>query len=208
MAFNVFEILESEHRLIAKALAGSRPCVPHLAQLGAAVQPVSPELIGFCEQFVSRYHQLKEHHLFLCLQRKGGASVSAPMVALLVDHCRLARLTGLMDGLGRMHPDGQPGNRALMAGYLADYITLTQEHMLKEDRFIRMACGLVDSLDQAALAVTFEQLEQEPSGVARRAHCVQWAGTCLSGDTLCVRSADSSLVNGSAVGSTQEQCFC
>ena len=198
MAFDIFEILESEHRLVAKVLTVAHSCIPSMAQPGAAVQPVSPELIGFCGQFVSRYHLPREFELFRCLQRKGCASITAPMRGLLAEHGRLALLTGMMEASCWLNAADQPGASTRVAGYLSDYIALTQEHMLKEDRFIRTAFSLVDSFDQTALAVAFEKLEQDLPGAAQRAHYVQWAQQRIParvcGDTLPVRRADGSRI--------------
>ncbi len=194
MAFDIFELLESEHRLVAKVLTVAHSCIPNMAQPGVAVQPVSTELIGFCGQFVSRYHQPREFELFRCLQRKGCASITAPMRDLLAEHGRLARLTGMMEAACWLNAADQPGTSTRVAGYLSDYIALTQEHMLKEDRFILTASSLVDSFDQAALAVAFEKFEQELPGTALCAHHAKWAQQWACGDTLPVRRADGSRI--------------
>jgi len=172
---NVFEILDHEHQVIARVLKVAQSCALRMAQPGAAAEPVVPELVEFCDQFISQCHQVKEFRLFSRLLQKGRSSVVAPIVGLHAEHSRLAQLTESLDAAWRLAFGGQASARELVAGYLAEYAAVMEAHILKEDRFYSVTDSILEAADQLDLKTVFNQVEQETLGADGRERYCRWA---------------------------------
>ena len=172
---NVMEILDHEHQLIAPALQVAQAYARRLALPGAVADPVGFELVGFLDKFVSQCHQTKEFVLFVSLLRKGHASVTSPVAGLHAEHSRLAQLTEALAVAWQMLVDGQMGSGELVAGYLADYAALLQEHLLKEERFYKVTHAVLAAEDHSELKAVFEKVEQETLGADGYSRYSRWA---------------------------------
>lgn len=172
---NIFEALDYEHQLIANALQLARSCALRMALPDAAAEPAGQELAGFCLDFISQCHQAKEFNLFVRLLQKGHSHVIAPITGLHADHNRFNQLTEALEAAWRCARDEQPGAYALVAGYLADYAALMQEHMQKEERFYLVIQSVLTPADQEELTATFERINSETLGAGGHERYCQWA---------------------------------
>ena len=172
---NIFEVLDYEHRVIAQAMQLAQSFALRLAQPGATTEPLGQELSNFCSKFISQCHQVKEFNLFIRLLQKGRSYVIAPVTGLHAEHSRLVQLTASLDAAWRCAQDGQAGARELMAGYLTEYATLMQEHLVKEDRFYKLTSSILETADLEDLKSGFEQLDHDTLGKHGHAHYCAWA---------------------------------
>ena len=146
-----------------------------MALPGASVEPIGLELTGFCEQFVSDYHQAKEFHLFTCLLRSRHSVLITPIVGLHYEHSKLTQMSESLTVAWRLTTEGLVGGCELCAGTLADYVALLQAHLLKEDRFYGVVAHLLDDSDQAQLGAAFAQLELATATAGGHERYVRWA---------------------------------
>ena len=146
-----------------------------MALPGASVEPIGLELTGFCEQFVSDYHQAKEFHLFTCLLRSRHSVLMTPIVGLHYEHSKLTQMSESLTVAWRLTTEGLVGGCELCAGTLADYVALLQAHLLKEDRFYGVVAHLLDDSDPALLDAAFVQIEQETVATDGQERYVPWA---------------------------------
>jgi len=172
---NIFEILDYEHQVIAQAMELAQAFAQRMAQPGATAEPLGQELSSFCIKFVSQCHQVKEFNLFIRLLQKGRSYVIAPVTGLHSEHSRLTHLTAAVDAAWRCAQEGQVGACELTAGYLAEYATLMQEHLVKEDRFYKLTSTILESADLEELRSGFEKLDHDTLGKQGHAHYCAWA---------------------------------
>jgi len=172
---NIFESLGYEHQLISDALQFARAYARRMTYPGAVAGPDGQALAGFCRSFISQCHQAKEFNLFVRLLQKGHSEVIAPITGLHADHHRLDELAAALDAAWQCVQEGRAGAYELMAGQLTDYAALMQAHMQKEERFYLVIESSLTPDEQAELAATFGQLDQETLGTGGHTRCCQWA---------------------------------
>lgn len=172
---NIFEVLAYEHALIAKVMQVGQSLARRMALHGAIAEPVGADLTGFCEQFTSHYHQAKEFRLFIALLNSRHSARITPIFGLHHEHSQLSQLTGSLTVAWQLIAERQAGGCELFAGYLADYVSLMQEHLLRENRFYAVVAHLLDDSDPALLDAAFVQIEQETVATDGQERYVPWA---------------------------------
>lgn len=159
------EKLMEEHRLIERVL----DCLISLvneAEGGApfAVMEAAAAL-DFIQEFADkRHHGKEEDHLFRLLEARGMGG-GGPVQVMRHEHdIGRACVRAMRDSL-KAAGQGEVKARETFASAAREFVALLRDHIAKEDGVLYvMANRLLDSQDQAALALAFENVDASDIG--------------------------------------------
>ncbi len=158
---NPTEMLEAEHRMIQKAVAGMARIADAVEQGNIVEASMLRELVRFLRTFADGCHHAKEETaLFPMLELKGVPLAGCPVAVLHNDHLKARVLVGeLSDAIEAYAGEARSGRRSLLSALRA-LISFYPDHIWKEDYLLfPLARKVLSSMDEHILTQHFEQLE-------------------------------------------------
>src|ERR1039457_7287948 len=157
------EMLEAEHRVIQKMVAGMSVLAEQL-ELGEPVDvSLLESIVVFLRTFADRCHHGKEEaFLFPALLRRGVPSHGCPIGGLTMEHQKGRVMVGEMADAVRGYAAGQPSVRENLVKSLRALVAFYPNHIWKEDYLLFPLAGKVlTPEDQQELMDKFETVERE-----------------------------------------------
>jgi hemerythrin-like domain-containing protein len=157
------EMLEAEHRVIQKMVAG----MSLLAEQLKGGEPVDVSLlesiVAFLRTFADRCHHGKEEtFLFPALIRRGVPSHGCPIGGLTMEHQKGRVMVGELADAIRGYAAGEPPARGDLVKSLRALVAFYPNHIWKEDYLLFPLAGKVlTPEDQQELMNKFETVERE-----------------------------------------------
>jgi hemerythrin-like domain-containing protein len=157
------EVLEAEHRVIQKMVAG----MSLLAEQLEGGEPVDVSLlesiVAFLRTFADRCHHGKEEaFLFPALIRRGVPSHGCPIGGLTMEHQKGRVMVGELADAIRGYAAGEPPAREDLVKSLRALVAFYPNHIWKEDYLLFPLAGKVlTPEDQQELMNKFETVERE-----------------------------------------------
>jgi len=157
------EMLEAEHRVIQKMVAG----MSVLAEQLEGGEPVDVSLLEsivvFLRTFADRLHHGKEESfLFPALIRRGVPSQGCPIGGLTMEHQKGRVMVGELADAIRGYAAGEPPARENLVKSLRALVAFYPGHIWKEDYLLFPLAGKVlTPEDQQDLMDKFETVERE-----------------------------------------------
>ena len=157
------EMLEAEHRVIQKMVAG----MSVLADQLEGGEPVDVSLLEsiamFLRTFADRLHHGKEESfLFPALIRRGVPSHGCPIGGLTMEHQKGRVMVGEFADAIRGYAAGEPPARDNLVKSLRALVALYPSHIWKEDYLLFPLAGKVlTPEDQQDLMDKFDKVERE-----------------------------------------------
>jgi hemerythrin-like domain-containing protein len=157
------EMLEAEHRVIQKMVAG----MSVLAEQLEGGEPVDVSLlesiVAFLRTFADRCHHGKEEtFLFPALIRRGVPSHGCPIGGLTMEHQKGRVMVGELADAIRGYAAGEPPAREDLVESLRALVAFYPNHIWKEDYLLFPLAGKVlTPEDQQELMDKFETVERE-----------------------------------------------
>jgi hemerythrin-like domain-containing protein len=157
------EMLEAEHRVIQKMVAG----MSLLAEQLKGGEPVDVSLlesiVAFLRTFADRCHHGKEEtFLFPALIRRGVPSHGCPIGGLTMEHQKGRVMVGELADAIRGYAAGEPPAREDLVKSLRALVAFYPNHIWKEDYLLFPLAGKVlTPEDQQELMNKFETVERE-----------------------------------------------
>ena len=157
------EMLEAEHRVIQKMVAG----MSVLAEQLEGGEPVDVSLLEsivvFLRTFADRLHHGKEESfLFPALIRRGVPSQGCPIGGLTMEHQKGRVMVGELADAIRGYAAGEPPARENLVKSLRALVAFYPNHIWKEDYLLFPLAGKVlTPEDQQELMDKFETVERE-----------------------------------------------
>jgi hemerythrin-like domain-containing protein len=157
------EMLEAEHRVIQKMVAG----MSILAEQLEAGEPVDAALLEsivvFLRTFADHCHHGKEEaFLFPVLIRRGVPSHGCPIGGLTMEHQKGRVMVGELDDAIRDFAVGKPPARENLAKSLRALVVFYPSHIWKEDYLLFPLAGkILTPEDQQELMNKFEAVDRE-----------------------------------------------
>jgi len=157
------EMLEAEHRVIQKVVAG----MSVLAEQLEGGEPVDVSLLEsivvFLRTFADRCHHGKEESfLFPALIRRGVPSQGCPIGGLTMEHQKGRVMVGELADAIRGYAAGEPPARENLVKSLRALVAFYPNHIWKEDYLLFPLAGKVlTPEDQQELMDKFETVERE-----------------------------------------------
>jgi hemerythrin-like domain-containing protein len=157
------EMLEAEHRVIQKMVAG----MSVLAEQIEGGEPVDVSLLEsivvFLRTFADRLHHGKEESfLFPALIRRGVPSQGCPIGGLTMEHQKGRVMVGELADAIRGYAAGEPPARENLVKSLRALVAFYPSHIWKEDYLLFPLAGKVlTPEDQQDLMDKFETVERE-----------------------------------------------
>jgi hemerythrin-like domain-containing protein len=157
------EMLEAEHRVIQKVVAG----MSVLAEQLEGGEPVDVSLLEsivvFLRTFADRCHHGKEESfLFPALIRRGVPSQGCPIGGLTMEHQKGRVMVGELADAIRGYAAGEPPARENLVKSLRALVAFYPSHIWKEDYLLFPLAGKVlTPEDQQELMDKFETVERE-----------------------------------------------
>ena len=157
------EMLEAEHRVIQKMVAG----MSVLAEQLEGGEPVDVSLLEsivvFLRTFADRLHHGKEESfLFPALIRRGVPSQGCPIGGLTMEHQKGRVMVGELADAIRGYAAGEPPARENLVKSLRALVAFYPSHIWKEDYLLFPLAGKVlTPEDQQELMDKFETVERE-----------------------------------------------
>ncbi|MGD0777481.1 MAG: hemerythrin domain-containing protein [Candidatus Solibacter sp.] len=157
------EMLEAEHRVIQKMVAGMSVLAEQLER-GEPVDVSLPEgIVAFLRTFADRCHHGKEEtFLFPALIRRGAPSHGCPIGGLTMEHQKGRVMVGELADAIRGYAAGEPPAREDLVKSLRALVAFYPSHIWKEDYLLFPLAGKVlTPEDQQELMGKFETVERE-----------------------------------------------
>ena len=157
------EMLEAEHRVIQKMVAG----MSVLAEQLEGGEPVDVQLLErivvFLRTFADRCHHGKEEtFLFPALIRRGVPSHGCPIGGLTMEHQKGRVMVGELADAIRGYAAGEPPARENLVKSLRALVAFYPNHIWKEDYLLFPLAGKVlTPEEQQELMDKFETVERE-----------------------------------------------
>jgi hemerythrin-like domain-containing protein len=157
------EVLEAEHRVIQKMVAGMAVLAERLDGGEDLDVPLLENIVEFLRTFADRCHHGKEETLlFPALIRCGVPSHGCPIGGLTMEHQQGRVMVGELDDAIRSYAAGGPPARENLVKSLRALVAFYPSHIWKEDYLLFPLAGRRLALeDQQALAGKFEEVEHE-----------------------------------------------
>ncbi len=156
-------ILEHEHRIVQKVVAGMAMLTSDLAD-GRLVKPeLLKEIVQFFRVFVDQCHHAKEDkYLFPLLEQKGVPAGGCPLGALKNEHEKGRVLVQQLADASGLYADSRGAARDSLIQSLRSLVELYPDHIWKEDYLLLpLANKVLSPADHEALAAQFESVESE-----------------------------------------------
>jgi hemerythrin-like domain-containing protein len=157
------EILEAEHRVIQKVVAGMTVLAEKLEGGADLDVPLLENIVEFLRTFADRCHHGKEEALlFPALERRGVPAHGCPIGGLTMEHQKGRLMVGeFAEAIGG-YAKGEPAARENLVKSLRALTAFYPNHIWKEDYLLfPLAAKLLTLEDQQALAGKFEEVQHE-----------------------------------------------
>jgi len=157
------EILEAEHRVILKVVAGLVMLADRL-EGGEDVEPATlDKIVEFLRVFADRCHHGKEESLlFPALERRGVPASGCPLGGLTMEHQKGRQMVGEFANAIREYERNEQGARDNVVKALRALGAFYPNHIWKEDYLLFPLAGkLLPPEDQNNLRVQFDAVEHE-----------------------------------------------
>ena len=162
-ASNPIGILEAEHRLIRKVVAGM-VVLAEILEKGGEVQVATLEdIVEFLRTFADRCHHGKEEALlFPALQRRGVPAQGCPLGGLTMEHQKGRAMVGEFANSIRAYAGREPAAKPPLIASLRALTTFYPDHIWREDYLLfPLADRMLTAEDQSELMEKFEVVERE-----------------------------------------------
>src|ERR1035441_8249783 len=157
------EMLEAEHRVIQKIVAGMSVLAEQLEDGEPVDVSLLENVVEFLRTFADRCHHGKEEtFLFPALIRRGVPSHGCPIGGLTMEHQKGRVMVGEFADAIRGYAAGEPPARDNLVKSLRALVALYPSHIWKEDYLLFPLAGKVlTPQDQQELIDKFETVERE-----------------------------------------------
>ena len=157
------EVLEAEHRVIQKVVAGMAVLVERLDGGKDLDVTLLENIVEFLSTFADRCHHGKEEtFLFPALIHRGVPSHGCPIGGLTMEHQKGRVIVGELADAIRGYAAGEPPARDNLVNGLRALVVLYPSHIWKEDYLLFPLAGKVlTPEDQQDLLDKFDQAERE-----------------------------------------------
>lgn len=157
------EVLEAEHRVIQKTVAGMSVLAEQLERGERADVSLLESIVEFLRTFADRCHHGKEEtFLFPALIRRGVPSHGCPIGGLTGEHQKGRVMVGELADAIRGYAAGEPPARENLVKSLRELVIFYPNHIWKEDYLLFPLAGKVlTPEDQQELMDQFETVERE-----------------------------------------------
>jgi len=157
------EVLEAEHRVIQKMVAGMSLLAEQLEGGKLVDVPLLESIVVFLREFADRCHHGKEEaFLFPALIRRGVPSHGCPIGGLTMEHQKGRVMVGELADAIRGYAAGEPPAREDLVKSLRALVAFYPNHIWKEDYLLFPLAGKVlTPEDQQELMNKFETVERE-----------------------------------------------
>ena len=157
------EVLESEHRVIQKMVAGMSVLAEQLEGGEPADVALLESIVAFLRTFADRCHHGKEEtFLFPALIRRGVPSHGCPIGGLTMEHQKGRVIVGELADAIRGCAAGEAPAREDLIKSLRALVAFYPNHIWKEDYLLFPLAGKVlTPQDQQELMDKFETVERE-----------------------------------------------
>ncbi len=156
------EILENEHRIIAKVV-GAAPILADRLETGQTVDmKMLQEIVGFMHTFADKCHQGKEEEmLFPALVHKGVPMQGCPVGVLTAEHTKGRILVKELSESVAAFQGGDSRAKEAIIKTLRGIAALYPNHIWKEDYLLfPLTNKVLSSEEQQNLFQRFEQVEE------------------------------------------------
>jgi hemerythrin-like domain-containing protein len=160
------DILMAEHRVIERVLAVLNTAAERLEQ----GQPVRPGFFIDASDFIKGFadgchHRKEEGVLFEAMVNHGMSRLGGPIAVMLADHEQGRSFTRGMRAAAEKLEAGDASAQEVVITNARGYVTLLQQHIMKEDNIlVPMADRVIPVADHAKVAEDFERVEHEETG--------------------------------------------
>lgn len=157
------EVLEAEHRVIQKMVAGMSVLAEQLESGEPADAALLESIVAFLRTFADRCHHGKEEtFLFPALIRRGVPSHGCPIGGLTMEHQKGRVMVGELADAIRGCAAGEAPAREDLIKSLRALVAFYPNHIWKEDYLLFPLAGKVlTPQDQQELMDRFETVERE-----------------------------------------------
>jgi hemerythrin-like domain-containing protein len=157
------EVLEAEHRVIQKMVAGMSVLAEQLEGGERADVSLLESIVEFLRTFADRCHHGKEEtFLFPALIRRGVPSHGCPIGGLTGEHQKGRVMVGELAEAIRGYAAGEPPAQENLVKSLRELVIFYPNHIWKEDYLLFPLAGKVlTPEDQQELMEEFETVERE-----------------------------------------------
>ncbi len=157
------EVLEAEHRVIQKMVAGMSVLAEQLEGGEPADVALLESIVVFLRTFADRCHHGKEEtFLFPALIRRGVPSHGCPIGGLTMEHQKGRVMVGELADAIRGYAAGEPPARDDLVKSLRALVAFYPNHIWKEDYLLFPLAGkILTPQDQQELMDKFETIERE-----------------------------------------------
>ena len=157
------EVLEAEHRVIQKMVAGMSLLAERLEGGEPLDVSLLESIVAFLRTFADRCHHGKEEtFLFPALIRRGVPSHGCPIGGLTMEHQKGRVMVGELADAIRGYAAGEPPARENLVKSLRALVAFYPNHIWKEDYLLFPLAGKVlTPEDQQELMGKFETVERE-----------------------------------------------
>jgi hemerythrin-like domain-containing protein len=157
------EMLEAEHRVIQKMVAGMSVLADQLEGGEPVGVALLESIVAFLRMFADRLHHTKEESfLFPALIRRGVPSHGCPIGGLTMEHQKGRVMVGEFADAIRGYAAGEPPARDNLVKSLRALVALYPSHIWKEDYLLFPLAGKVlTPEDQQDLLDKFDKVERE-----------------------------------------------
>jgi hemerythrin-like domain-containing protein len=157
------EVLEAEHRVIQKMVAGMSVLAEQLESGEPVDVSLLESIVVFLRTFADRSHHGKEEtFLFPALIRRGVPSHGCPIGGLTMEHQKGRVMVGELADAIRGYAAGEPPARENLVKSLRALVAFYPSHIWKEDYLLFPLAGKVlTPEDQQELMHKFETVERE-----------------------------------------------
>lgn len=155
------ESLAADHELILRVLAAADAELRRIETDGVVRDGFWQQFHRFTERFDFAYHHVKEEQLlFPALERSGLGTATGPTAVLRDEHRHIEAW------LARIEAALQQRDRIRLAAAVSGYLTVTNAHLLKENRIVfPLARHLLAPDERARLFEQFERLTPDAAAL-------------------------------------------
>jgi hemerythrin-like domain-containing protein len=160
------DILMAEHRVIERVLAVLNIAAERLEQ----AEPVRPGFFIDASDFIKGFadgchHRKEEGVLFEAMVANGMSRLGGPIAVMLADHEQGRSYTRGMRAAAQKLEAGDASAQEAVITNARGYVTLLQQHIMKEDHILfPMAARVIPVAQHAQVVEDFERVEHEETG--------------------------------------------
>ena len=157
------EVLEAEHRVIQKMVAGMSVLAERIEGGDPVDVSLLESIVAFLRTFADRLHHGKEESfLFAALIRRGVPSQGCPIGGLTMEHQKGRVMVAELADAIRGCAAGEPPAREALVKSLRALVAFYPNHIWKEDYLLfPLASKFLTPQDQQELMDNFETVERE-----------------------------------------------